>query len=120
MITSRVFASVIGACVLASVLVAPRLTFADSVAQAPTAGVRFGDLNLDSRSDVATLFHRIQRAAGEVCQQYAPQGTLLPSAAYRSCITNALSGAVRNVDSPLLTAYYSERDDRQALHTANR
>jgi len=120
MISSRALASIIGAYALMIVLVAPRVTYADSVDQGRTAAVRFGDLNLDTRSGVETLFARIQTAAGEVCKQYEPRGTLLPSAAQQSCMRAAVLGAVRNVDSPLLTAYYNEREDRHLPNTASR
>ena len=120
MISSRILASIIGAYALVIVLVAPRVTYADPVDQRPTQAVRLGDLNLDTRSGVETLFRRIQIAAGEVCKQYEPHGTLLPSAAHRSCMRNAVSGAVRNVGSPLLTAYYNEREDRHSLITSSR
>jgi UrcA family protein len=120
MISSRVLAALICAYALVSVLVAPRVTYADSGAQPPAAAVRFTDLNLDSRADVATLFRRIQNAAAEVCKQYDSYGSLVPSAAHQSCIRDAVSGAVRKVDSPLLTAYYSEREDRHSLNTASR
>jgi UrcA family protein len=120
MISSRVLASVIGAYALVCVLVAPRVTYADSAAQPPSVTVGFADLNLDSRADVATLFRRIQNAAAEVCWQYESHGTLIPSTAQQSCIREAVADAVRKVDSPLLTAYYSERDNRHVLNTASR
>jgi UrcA family protein len=120
MIASPVLASLIGASALAIVLVAPRVTHADSVDQLPTETVRFGDLNLDSRSGAEALFRRIQIAAGKVCREYEPKGSRLPSVAHQSCMRNAVSGAVHNVDSPLLTAYYNEREDRHLQITASR
>jgi UrcA family protein len=120
MIPSRVLAAIIGAYALAVVFLAPRVTYAEAVDQAPTVAVRYSDLNLDTRSGVQTLFSRIQSAAAEVCQQYGLHGTLVPSAAQRSCTGQAVSAAVRRVDSPLLTAYYTERDERHALKTASR
>ena len=120
MISSRVLASIIGAYALAVVLIAPRVTYADSVAQPPTVTVSFSGLNLDTRAGVETLYRRIQFAASEVCEQYEPHGTLVPSAAFRGCIREAVADAVRKVDSPLLTAYFSERDDHHALNTASR
>ena len=120
MISSRALAAIIGGYALAAVLVAPRVTYADSVAQPPTVTVSFSGLNLDTRPGVETLFRRIQMAAGEVCEQYEPRGTLVPSSAFRACLRDAVAGAVRKVDSPLLTAYYSERDDHHALNTASR
>jgi UrcA family protein len=120
MISSRILSSIIGAYALVIVLVAPRVTYADSVDQRPTAAVRFGDLNLDTRSGAETLLRRIQNAAGEVCKQYEPHGTILPSAAHQSCVRSAISGAVRNVDSPLLTAYAKEREERYSVNTSSR
>ena len=120
MISSRVLASVVGAYAVAAVLVAPRVTHADPIAQAPTVAVRLADLNLDARSGVAQGFQRIRIAAHEVCQDYAPNGTLLPSAAYQACVREAVSAAVRKVGSPLLTAYYDERSGQHALNTASR
>jgi UrcA family protein len=120
MISSRVFAQVIGACALAGVLGASHATYADSVDQPPTTAVRYADLNLDTRADVETLFRRIRFAAAEVCTPYERQGALLPSAAYQFCVRNAVSGAVRTVDAPLLTAYYRERNDQHTLNTASR
>jgi UrcA family protein len=120
MISSRVLASLIGAYAVAIVLVAPRVTFAAPADPLPNAAVRFGDLNLESHSGVQTLLRRIQSAAVEVCKAYEPRGTLLPSAAYQACIENAVSGAVAKVDSPLLTAYYAERDHRHSLNTVSR
>jgi UrcA family protein len=120
MFSSRVLAALIGGYALAIVLVAPCVTYADSIDEPPTQAVRFGDLNLDSRSGVETLFGRITTAAREVCEQYEPHVTLLPATAHQFCMRNAISGAVRNVDSPLLTAYYNEREGRHSLTTASR
>ena len=120
MISSRILASIIGAYALVIVLLAPRVTYADSVDQRATEAVRFGDLNLGTRAGVETLFRRIQIAAGEVCNEYEPRGTFLPSAAHQSCVRSAVSGAVRDVDSPLFTAYYYEREDRHFLNISSR
>lgn len=109
MISTRVMVSAIATLALASALLAPRTTYADDVDQRPTAAVRYGDLNLNTASGVDTLFRRIQLAAREVCKEYEPRGSLAPSAAHHSCMSNAISGAVRSVGSPSLAAYYSER-----------
>jgi UrcA family protein len=120
MTTSRLFASFIGAGILAGALLAPQLTYADSPDHAPTAAVRLADLNLDTRSGVATLFSRIELAAHVVCSPYDAYDSALPSAAHQQCLRTAVAEAVRNVGSPLLTAYYSERDSRHTLATASR
>src|SRR6202034_3314715 len=100
MISSRVLTSFIGAYAVAIVLVAPQVTYADSITRPPTATVRYADLNLDTRSGAEKLLRRIQSAAGEVCKQYEPHGSLVPSAAHQSCVSNAVADAVRKVDSP--------------------
>jgi UrcA family protein len=111
MISTRLLVSIIGTLALASALLAPHATYADD--QRPTAAVRYGDLNLDTRAGVDTLFRRIQVAAQEVCQEYEPRGTFAASAAHQLCMRNAISDAVRNVGSPALAAYYSERGDHR-------
>jgi UrcA family protein len=120
MISSRVLAAFIGIYAVAVVLLAPRVTYAEPVEPPPAATVRLGDLNLETRVDVAKLFRRIRAAAAAVCRPYAPHGTLLPSAAYQFCIGNAISGTVRKIDSPFLTAYYLARDARHSVSTASR
>jgi UrcA family protein len=120
MISSRILAAFIGIYAVAVMLLAPRVTYAEPVEPPPAATVRLGDLNLDTPRGVAKLFRRIQAAAAEVCRPYAPHGTLLPSAAYRVCMGNAISGTVRKIDSPFLTAYYVARDPRHSVSTASR
>jgi UrcA family protein len=120
MIASRVLGPLVGACALAIVLLAPRETHADSADSRPTKTVRFGDLNLDTRSGAETLLRRIQIAARDVCKEYEPQGNGLPTTVHESCLRNAVAGAVHNVDSPLLTAYYNERENRHSQITASR
>ena len=115
MIASRVLVSLMGACALAIVLFAPRVTLAGAGDQQQTVAVRFGDLNLDTDGGVETLFRRIQIAAVEVCQAYEPRGTHRHSAAHQSCIWSAVSGAVGRLDSPLLNSYFHERERRSAF-----
>jgi UrcA family protein len=111
MISTRLMVSIIGTLALASALLAPHATYADD--QRPTAAVRYGDLNLDTPTGIDALYRRIQVAAQEVCKDYAPHGTLAPSAAHHLCMSNAVSGAVRSVGSTALAAYYSERGDHR-------
>jgi UrcA family protein len=112
----RLFASVIGLGALASALlvVAPRVTHATSPTTAPTVAVRYGDLDLNSHNGVKQLYRRIQIAAIEVCRSTEPFGSLLSSEAHQACLHNAIVGAVRSVNSPLLSQYYGEHDPRTA------
>lgn len=120
MIASRVLISLISTCALATFFFAPRATHADSGDQPPTITVRFGDLNLDTRTGVEALFRRIKIAAAEVCQKYGPRGTYLPSVAHRSCMKNAVSGAVSDIGSAALKAYYNERARSSSPMVASR
>lgn len=100
---------ILGACLLAGSLAQASIAQADAGADVPTALVRFHDLDLNSARGVQTLYGRIRVAAAEVCAPLEPAGSLVPSAAWRSCMQSAIATAVRRVDSPPLTAYYERR-----------
>lgn len=80
----------------------------------PSEVVRYADLDLATGAGIRTLYSRIQRAADSVCEPFASSGTLIPSAAWRSCFNQAVAAAVRHVDRPLLTAYH-ESQQQQVL-----
>ena len=90
-------------------LLAPAVSLADSGDQPLTKLVRFTDLDLNTPAGVHTLYHRLERAAREVCLPAERSGSLFATPAYVNCTTHALLTAVRDVDRPLLTAYYAER-----------
>jgi len=75
----------------------------------PSELVHFADLNPDSSAGAQILYERIVRAAHTVCEPYAAVGHLMPSGAWYRCVDQAIAGAVRRVDRPLLTAYYARR-----------
>jgi UrcA family protein len=101
----------IGSCalLLASVLVTPRVAYAESSDRPSSRIVRFADLNLDSRAGIEALYRRIQSAARNVCGPAEDLGSRRLSPAWQSCTREAVMTAVRRVDRPLLTAYYDER-----------
>jgi UrcA family protein len=102
----------IGSCVfvLSSLLVTPRVVYAESSAVLPTRIVRFADLNPNTRAGIEVLYRRIHSAARDVCEPAQDPGSRHPSAAWQSCVRKAVLTAVQNVDRPLLTAYFEERD----------
>lgn len=102
---------------VAALTFAPRLAHADTASEVLTKTVRFGDLNLDNRSGVESLYRRIESAAREVCGPDKHTGSLFVSAAWTTCVTNAVQQAVRTVDRPSLTAYYVEHQGRQVVPT---
>jgi UrcA family protein len=91
---------------------------ADSPSQPPLhANVRFADLDLSRIEGAATLYTRLRGAARQVC---APlDGRSLKSwGRFRSCVVDALSTAVAEVDKPLLSSYYQAKlDGRGAVRS---
>jgi UrcA family protein len=66
--------------------------------------VSYGDLNLETEADAATLLSRIESAARKVCG--LEHATILPLALQyelRACANEATARAVNDVNAPLLT-----------------
>ncbi len=116
--SSHGLALVLGTCLLGTLALSP-LAQADSGPGVPTQVVRFQDLDLSTAQGARILYGRIRRAAGEVCAPYQVSGSLIPSAAWRSCFEQAIATAVRRVDSPLFTAYH-ERQEGHLMASAGR
>jgi UrcA family protein len=102
---------------VAALTFAPGVAHADTAREVLTKTVRFGDLNLDNRNGVESLYRRIENAASEVCGPDRSTGSPFVSAAWTTCVTNAVQQAVRTVDRPSLTAYYVEHQGRQLVPT---
>jgi UrcA family protein len=80
---------------------------------APRAGtdansvvVHFADLNLDQPAGVATLYRRINFAAGHVCGEPYRTGSHVISDDWSNCVTQAVHRAVLALDRPTLNAYH--------------
>jgi UrcA family protein len=73
-----------------------------------TQVVSYKDLNLNSAEGVAVLYGRINRAANEVCGQWE-NFDLSQLHAVQTCINGAVSRAVAQVNSPMLTSLYNEK-----------
>ena len=76
--------------------------------QVATERVSFKDLNLNSPEGAAVLYGRIKRAANEVCGHW-DNFDLSQMHAVQTCIRGAVSRAVAQVDSPMLTSLYNEK-----------
>jgi UrcA family protein len=78
----------------------------------PTLTVKYADLDLSRTEGAATLYGRISHAARTVCapldfvQTAAPMGM---GDAYKNCFSNAVSGAVSKIHSPVLSAYVASK-----------
>ncbi|HUA90484.1 MAG TPA: UrcA family protein [Steroidobacteraceae bacterium] len=109
---------IFGCVVLSSALLTASLAvYADNPpVQRParSASVQFGDLNLDSSSDVAALYQRINLAAEHVCSSRAFTGIYYTLSEYRGCVADAVQSAVASVNRASLTDYYRQRLSRPA------
>jgi UrcA family protein len=76
---------------------------------APMTTVKYADLNLASRSGIAALYQRIDRATAEVCQ--LPQGTrqLKLETELKACRAQALDRAVAEANLPQLSALHAAK-----------
>jgi UrcA family protein len=70
-----------------------------------SVAVPYGDLDLDSRAGVQALYKRLRGAAQRVCD-YPAGPSLADILAYRRCFNEALTDAVRNVNSEALSSLH--------------
>jgi UrcA family protein len=77
--------------------------------------VRFGDLDLSSRTGAETLYARIQLAAAQVCRP-ADAAVLVMHTASLRCQTELVARTVASVRSPQLAAVHeSHRSDHRPV-----
>jgi UrcA family protein len=70
-----------------------------------TEAVRYATPNADNAAAVATLYHRIDAAAGRVCGERLVPGSLFVSKSWQGCVQSAMRDAVAKVNIPAVTAY---------------
>lgn len=94
------------------ILASGPITWAAKAAQAdepiPHKVVQFKDLNLSSTEGAAALYGRIKSAASEVCGKQ-DRFNLSESHAINICINDAVSRAVAEINSPVLTSLYQAK-----------
>ena len=73
----------------------------------PSVRVSYRDLDLSSLAGATTLYQRIQGAAKQVCGRAGAD--LVEQMAWKACYRHATADAVRQVNSPLLTAVHAGR-----------
>ena len=76
--------------------------------------VRFGDLDLNSKTGVTRLHKRIRNAAESVCGQLDTR-ILGLRAAYDECVAEAVSNGVTAVANPNLSSFHASRGRRPML-----
>jgi UrcA family protein len=101
------------ACTLLAVLASPLVAAATAPTlergyELVTRTVKFADLDLRSKTGVATLYERIQSAAKQVCEPENSR-TFEHINRIRRCEQRAVDQAVMDVNSPGLTEYHREQ-----------
>ena len=74
----------------------------------PSRQVNYSDLDTSQASGVKTLYQRLVRAAGSVCERYEDV-ELSRMQRYKTCVRHSLSVAIADVNNPLLTSYYESK-----------
>ena len=83
----------------------------------PHKVVRFKDLNLSSTEGAAVLYGRITSAANEVCGTW-DRFNLSQSHAIKICVNEAVSRAVTQINSPMLTSLHEAKTGKADKQTA--
>jgi UrcA family protein len=101
------------------------LAFSSLAAQATTPAdvdsveVHFGDLNLDRKAGIVTLYQRIKGASKRVCKALDGQ-TIVSKSAYATCVDRALSTAIARIDRPMLSQYLAQQSGKPVADTTAR
>ena len=77
---------------------------AQTAESVPTVSVKYGDLDVGSRTGAQALLKRIETAAGAVCGGAPDIRQLSQLASFQTCRRSAVARAVVAVDLPMLTA----------------
>ena len=70
--------------------------------------ISVSDLDLSKSSDVATLYARIRGAARQACGTDIVTGSRLPTSSKNQCMTQAIDGAVSQINNASLSAYHRQ------------
>lgn len=92
---------------LAIVLAALPAAAQDDEPLVRTTRVAYGDLDLAKPEDARKLMARLHSAASQMCEMPGAFSPLLGYAQRGRCITASLAAAVREVNSPLVTALHT-------------
>ena len=79
---------------------------------AQSVRISVSDLNLNKSSDVATLYHRIKSAAEQTCGADVVTGSRLVSRSKRQCFSQAVEGAVAQINTPSLSASHKQESTK--------
>jgi len=80
-------------------------------AEPVTKVVNYADLNLNTPAGTQVLYGRLRAAAAVVCKLHEGR-TLKGMSRERACFDQAIARAVKQIDSPTVTAYHLARTDK--------
>jgi UrcA family protein len=87
---------------LSATMVAGVSNAAEAGGVASQQAVTYKDLNLNSNAGIQILYRRIENAANQVCGNVGARD-LRAASAQKACVERAISKAVADVNSPMLT-----------------
>ncbi|MDE2220299.1 MAG: UrcA family protein [Gammaproteobacteria bacterium] len=101
----------------ATIAQAALVSTASAGAPAGDVTVRFSDLDLSRRADVARLYQRIRAAARASCGAEVLTGSHLLNAGQQRCVDEAVEAAVAKVHNEQLSAFHQTGPKRQQAAT---
>jgi UrcA family protein len=113
-ITKRIACIVLAAAPIAMVAGGAQAQQADAPAH---VAVSYADLNLNSDAGTAVLYRRLRQAARQVCGDFDTTN-LARGRITTNCINNAMSQAVAQVNSPMLTSLYAAKTGKPVQRQA--
>jgi len=96
---------------------------AADAAVAPTAVVKYADLDLSTSYGAATLYDRIRVASAGLCSPFDRADDLSAVSRWKNCVQQAIEAGVAKVNQPALSAVYASRygvPQPGAIRTADR
>ncbi len=84
----------------------------DAANDLPKQVVKFADLNLDTSVGASTLYRRIESAADRVCGGPIDVRELAFAVRLKACKEQAIEGAVKSVNSTVLTSIHLAKTGR--------
>jgi UrcA family protein len=95
-----------------------QVTLADAVVPVPLSlHVHYSNIDLADSGGAKVLYERLTTAADIVCAPFKSL-ELVPQKPYRFCVRQAVSAAVADINSPMLTSYYVSKGGEVARQVA--
>lgn len=87
--------------------------------QPPEKTIEIGDLDLDREHGARAALRRIENAARDVCVGAHPSRELGERMEERKCVETTTARTIRQLNAPLVTAYYNRREKEKRLAVRN-